>query len=391
MQNYFSSKLFIQILALPLLVCFITGCQNGPVDQPSIPHIIIQNQLVQQQQDVSNFFESIKIVVGGEDAFLIPSKVRNFAYFDKTLFLVHTVPTSKLTALSLDGSIKWQLSAKSDPLTAFSSLSAVHFDQQEQTIQIFDDQKHKFYTYDFEGNFLRVEEGPKIYINDAFMLPEGTRLFSAPDDKNEFEILESSKKAALVRFEPNNNSANPDQILLRNPYFNPDFVPYKDANDFFTDGKDVLFYHRNFDDTLFQIKNLFIDPVLTFGFAKNDQRKQTLSDPNTNRFLGQQFLDDNIPTTSFFTLLDNYALVSYTYDLKEYFTMIDIKNHKTIYNTQDYQCDGKNFSGRLDYSNGILLNQMYAGNYQQLNDEEEESLDTKYLDNSFVYTILTPK
>jgi len=72
-------------------------------------------------------------------------------------------------------------------------------------------------------------------------------------------------------------------------------------------------------------------------------------------------------------------------------SMIDMTSGKTIFNTQNYTCDGNNFSGRLDYSNGILLNQMYAGNYQELNQAEDLEVDTKYLDNSFVYTILTPK
>lgn len=70
---------------------------------------------------------------------------------------------------------------------------------------------------------------------------------------------------------------------------------------------------------------------------------------------------------------------------------VAIESNETIFNTQNYSCDGKKFSGRLDYSNDILLNQMYAGNYQQLNGQEDESLDTKYLDDSFVYTILIPE
>jgi hypothetical protein len=349
----------------------------------------VQNTTIQEKQDLSEYFSQKTIRVTGEAAYLIPGKVRNFEYFNNTLFLIHTEPENVITAISEDGSLKWQLLANDDPISAFTALSAYHFDPGKQEIKVFDHQKQRIYSYDFAGAFLGTEETTGLYATDFFVLPSGEKLFSIPAQQNEFE--QGDKKAALAYFAKNSDHVKPDGILLNNPFYSTNRIPFTDAHDFFQDRNGNLFYHRDFEDTIFQVNNLIPTPLLTFSFAKNDLRKSILSAPEKYPLETMKFLEDNIPYPNFSSPCIDYFLISYTYNEKEIFSMIDMTSHKTIFNTQNYTCAGKNFSGRLDYSNGILLNQMYAGNYQQLNPAEDLEVDTKYLDNSFVYTILLPK
>ena len=368
-----------------ILSCYCFSCQK----ESSLKHIVVQNTAIQEKQDLSDYFSQKTIKVTSEEAYLIPGKVRNFEYFNNTLFLIHTEPENVITAISEDGSLKWQLSANADPISAYTALSAYHFDSDKQEIKVFDHQKQRIYSYDFEGAFLGTEATTGLYATDLFVLPSGEKLFSIPAQQNEFE--QGDEKAALAYFAKNSDHVTPDGILLNNPFYSINRIPFTDAHDFFQDRNGDLFYHRDFEDTIFQINDLLPTPFLTFSFAKNDQRKAILSAPEKYPMETMKFLEDNIPYPYFAIPYVNHFLISYVYNGKEISSMIDMTSGKTLFNTQNYTCDGKSFSGRLDYSNGILLNQMYAGNYQQLNDEEDESLDTKYLDNSFVYTILIPK
>ncbi len=277
-------------------------------------------------------------------------------------------------------------------MTALSTIGDAHFVQSDKIIKVFDDNKQQFYIYNFDGTFLRKEEGPKLYnINDFFITTKRLRMFSVTAYANEFENSEKERKAALVSFDTENNTTRPDHVFLRNYDYSSERSSFIDRRDFFRGDNGKLFYHRDFDDTLFQIKNLDVTPIMTFSFNRNDKRKQILNDSKSNRFILQQFCDDNIPISNFLIPYSNYLLSTYTYNLKELFTMVDMKTKKTIFNTQDYICDGKRFSGRLDYNNGILLNQMYYADYQELNGHELDSDAKAFRDNSFVYTMLTPK
>jgi hypothetical protein len=377
--------LYLQIgLSLIILFCCFS-CQK----EPSLTHVVVQNKAIQEKQDLSDYFSQKTIRATGEDAYLIPGKVRHFEYFDSTLYLFYPQPRNGITAIDSRGNIKWQIFANATPTSSFTALTTFHLDRENRRILVFDDQKHRIYTYDLEGKFINAEDAPSLYINDFYISDSGDQLYSITSQKNAFES--SEEKAALVSFSKSNRGSIPDQTLLRLPLYQPNRIPFNDTHDFYANDNDELYYHREFDDTLFQVNDLIPTPILTYSFAENDRRKNILADPNSNPMIYQHFLDENVPISSFLSLRSSYLLMGYVYNFKEYFTMINIDNNRTIFNTQNYTCDGKNFSGRLDYSNGILLNQMYAGNYQQLNDEKDESLDTKYLDNSFVYTILTPK
>lgn len=384
-------KKLLQSLVLLLIIFATFSCQKEKTDDSAIPHVVIENDNIQGEQDLSRFFNSKTIVVTGEDASKV-SWVRNFEYFDGILCLYSGEPFNFITAINSDGNVLWKLSAKSDPLTAFSTLGEAHFDQANKNIRVFDDNKHQFYIYNFDGAFLRKEEGPKVYgINDFFATNGGRRMFSVTSYKNEFESLEKEKKAALVYFDTENNTTQPNNILLNNYHYRPEGIPFLDSQDFFRGDNGNLFYHRDFGDTLFQIKSLDLSPVVTISFNRNDKRQQILEDPKTNPLILQQFMDDNVPRPYFFLPYSNYLLLSYSYNQKEMFTMVDMKTKKTIINTRDYICNGKRFSGRLDYSNGVLLNQMYGVDYQELNGQVTDPESAVFRDNSFVYTILTPK
>lgn len=387
-QTYLSSLFFSTIILLTF-----TTCQKNTGDLKTIPNIIIENHKIQDQQDISNFFTSKTITVTGEDAIKIPSKVRSFDFFQKTLFLVSRYPSGTITAINEEGKVKWQLSASTDPLTTFTSIWTFHLDRENKKIRVIDDKKERIYSYSLEGDFLGRENIPKSYPNDVYLQQDGSYLLSITAYKNNFEFKEKEKKAALVVFNKDNRSINPDNILLNHYYYNPKHIPFVDFNDFFESGTAELFYHRNFGDTIFQVKNLRVTPVTTFSFAKNDLRKKVLSDPNINVIV-QKFFDENIPRSHFVIPVSNYFLASYDYNEKEIFTMINLETNKTLINTNNYICDGKYFTGRLDYEGGLLLNQMYAGNYNQLQTDKDKEVNTgssKYEEGSFVYTILSPK
>ena len=388
MTDFIRRILFFQVLLVFLLCVTVLSCQREPNSQAGLPHFVIENHKIRDKEDLSSHFQALTIEVDGATSARIPGVTRNFAYTDSTLFLIYPQRNNQIVAVDLDGNIKWDLVADSDPLTSFSSLSAYHFDLENQEINVFDDQKHRIYVYDFMGEHLRTEEIPTLYINDFFLLPTGERLFSTNAMLNTFE--DNQDKTALVAYFAGNNTATPDQILLKNPFYDPNRIRFSDTHDFFRDGQGNTFYHRDFGDTLFQIQNMVAVPRLTYSYAENDKRRQVLTDPKSNPIILANFLEGNIPYSNFIGLLaDDYLLKSYTYNRKEYFTMIDLDKHETVFNTELFQCNGKHFSGRLDYSSGVLLNQMYAGNYQQLNGQQRN--DDEFEDSSLIYTILTPK
>ncbi len=392
--SYLAIRCLIPLLLfLTLILITVTGCQQRAKLDESIPHYTIQNDQTQNEQDLSEYFRSKTIIVQGEDAKLIPGKVRHFEYHNNILYLIRPFPKGTITAIEEDGKVKWQLSADSDPLTSFSRPSKVFIDEKEKIIKVFDDQKHIFYFYDLGGKFLKREQGPKMYINDLFFTQEETLLFSVTALENEFEVGKTGAKAALVMFDEGNNGINPDRILSANHYYNVNSVPYLDFRDFFL-SDDKIFYHQDFNDTLFQFNNNGLLPGFIFSFDQNDKRKEALLTPNRNPITLQYFRDENIPRTNFMVPHRGYILASYVYNGKAFFTMINQNSKETILNTQNAICANKRLSGRLDYSNGVLLNQMYLGNYNELQTPENrlgEAEKSKYQDGDFVYTILSPQ
>lgn len=381
----FSLELFI----LSIILIAANACKQDPDSLSTIEHIVIQNNNIQEQQDLSDFFTTKTITVTGKDATIVPGMVRTFEFFNNTLYLINRQPRGVITALSENGTVQWQLSANSDPLSAFTALSGFHLDRERRKISVFDDQKNRIYVYNLNGDFLGVEDMPSLYINDVYVEKNDTRLFSISAYKNEFEG--DGKKSALIAYFENNNQSQPDTILLSQDSYNSVRAPFVDYRDFFSNDDGELFYHRDFDDTIFQIKNLTIDELLTFSFAENDKRNHAQSNPNTNPLLLQHFLDENIPYSSFIVPQNGYVMAGYVYNFKELFTMVDIKSGDVVFNTQNYICDGINFSGRLDYSRGILLNQMHAGNYYQFNEKQTGNDTLVFEEENLVYTILIPK
>lgn len=387
MNALFRNTFLMKVSFGLLLIIATLSCQRDSEQKPGLPNILIENDKIDGQENVSKYFDATTIEVNGVTAARIPGKTRNFEYADSTIFLIFAAPSNQIIAVHLNGNIAWDLVADSDEFTSFSSLSAYHFDLENRVIKILDHQKHRIYVYDFEGTHQITQKVPAIYINDFFVLPTKERLFSVTSNKNVFE--RDGEKAALVTFSEENNTTDPDQVLLTHPFYNPDRIPFTDSHDFFRDREGNLFFHIDFGDTLFQINDISLKPRLTYSFAKNDRRKQILTEPTGNPIILSQLLEQNIPYSNFISLLgDDYFTMSYTYNGKEFFTMIDLKNLKTLINTELFQCQGKNFSGRLDYASGVFLNQMYAGNYKPMNGQEDTD---EFDDSSLIYTILIPK
>ncbi|MEL6944223.1 MAG: hypothetical protein AAFO82_16300 [Bacteroidota bacterium] len=167
-------------------------------------------------------------------------------------------------------------------------------------------------------------------------------------------------------------------------------MPYKDYNDFFTTKDGSLFYQRDFDSTIYRIEELTANPYIKFSFSENDRRWDIQSNPSSTPILLQELLNENIPYCSYAIPESKFFLASYVYNSKEIFTMIDLESKRTLLNTRNFTCDGKSFSGRMNYSNGILINQMYAGNYYQVNtnpSDEHKTVDAE----DIIYSILIPK
>ncbi len=89
-------KNLLQSLALLLIILTTLSCQRDKSDVSSIPHVVIENNNIQGEQDLSRFFNSKTIVVTGEDASKV-SGVRTFEYLDGTLYIYMLV--SHLTLL----------------------------------------------------------------------------------------------------------------------------------------------------------------------------------------------------------------------------------------------------------------------------------------------------
>ena len=380
-----------------LLVITSSTCRENEERPPSPHHIVIHNNDIQERQDVSSFFSAQTIVVDRAQNNSIPGKVRHFEFFENTLYLVRHYPVGQIIAIDEEGYVKWQLKANADPVTSFSKLSSFELDRARKLISIYDEQKNRIYRYDLNGKYTASEELPSLYFDDVATLGEQATFFSISSRKNEFES--DSTKLALIAYE-NAEVANSTAVpLLSQDHYYSDRVYFTDFSDFFTGSNGSLYYHRNFDDTLFLLESqLRASPILTISFSQNDRREEVVSDPNANIVL-DALNDNNVPNTQFAVIVADYFLAGYTYDNLETFTLVDLENSETLINTQIFRCEGKDFAGRLDYRNGILLNQMYVEDYRVLRStlgdlgQDDDGL-TELLatqdGEDIVYTILTP-
>jgi len=377
--------------AFVFLVTLFTliSCSRLEDESLDIPHYEIQNDNIQKKQDISSFFDIKTILVSEEAGYRIPNMALCFEYIDSTLFLINFAPVGSVIALGVDGTIKWDMAANDDPLTAFSTLSGYFFDRRNKVINIFDTQKNRVYQYDFNGIFLGVEK-VNLYMNDVFILEDGTRLFSTTAYRNEFE--QGGRKAALVSYNADNKNHQPDSVLLWYDLYNPNSMPFLSVDDLFTnDLDDRLYYRRNYDDTIFQIKDLVAEPFLTFSFTKGDRRREIQTNKNGNPMVTQQFLDENVPYADYIAPVSKYLIGQCVYNGKYFFTMIDMESKVTVVNASTYSCNGIELADGLNYSRGMLLNQMYAGDYFQLNEHPSGLALSDVQKENIVYNILTPK
>lgn len=382
-----------------LLVITLSTCQqNEDRRPPSLHHIVIQNNDIQERQDVSSFFSAQTIVVDRGQNSNIPGKVRHFEFFENTLYLVRHYPVGQIIAIDEEGYVKWQLKANSDPITSFAKLSSFNLDREKRWISVYDEQKNRIYRYGLDGKWVANVELPSLYFDDVATLGEQATFFSISSRKNEFES--DSTKLALIAYDKSELANGTAISLLSQEHYYPNRAYFTDFSDFFIGSDGSLYYHRNFDDTLFLLGPQFkVSPVLTTSFSQNDRQKEVVSDPNVDIVL-QAIYDNNVPHTQFTVIVADYFLAGYTYDNQETFTLVGLENNKTLINTQTFRCEGKDFAGRLDYRNGILLNQMYVEDYRALRStlgdlgQDDDGLAELFATRDgedIIYTILTPK
>jgi hypothetical protein len=364
------------------------SCGNAENELPIIKDVIIENDNIKKEQDLSDYFTTTTIIVSGENKHEYPPMVITFDFFEGILYLVSRQPKSEITAMEQDGTIKWKVEAQENSFSGFTTLDGYFLDRDSKIIKIYDDQKNRIFSYDLQGKLQNVEKGLGLDINDFYILSNENRLYSVSAYKNDFE---EGKKAALVAYSKSNEQSFPDTIILYNGLYDSNRIPFKDYDDFFVTKSGRLFYQRDFSDTIYQINNFTATTYMKFSFSENDRRLEVQSTSSSNPLLMQQFLDENIPYSSFVAPEGKFFLASYVYNAKSIFTMIDLESKRTLINTQRFTCNGKRFSGRLDYNNGILMNQMYVEDYYQIN-TKPKSLDKTTLDvEDIVYTILIPK
>jgi hypothetical protein len=361
---------------------FLNSCQREK-KLSDTPHFVIDNNNIKEKQDLSDFFSVKTIIVNEQDAHLIPGMVRTFEYLDGTLILVSRFPKGVISAIDDLGNLKWQLQAEENPLTSFSSLSGFFLDRKNEIIKIFDDDKHRIYSYNLNGEFINVSDGPKFSLSDVYLTEREDLLYSLPAYENGLE--NDDGYAALIKLD--NDDFELDLVLSRHN-IRKLTRPYLDYNNFFEDNKQDVFFHKDFNDTVYNLQNSLLKPELTFSFAKNDRRSLVQNDPNIYQSsLVQYFLDENIPYSMYVLPLSDYVICSYVYNFKEIFAMVDKRTNIMLVNSQKFVCDGVSFAGKLDYNRGVLLNQMHFGNYKQINDLKYNE-QNEHQDETLVYNLL---
>lgn len=363
------------------------SCEDAHDDLTVIKDVVIENHDIQEEQDLSNFFDLMTIVVSGKNKHEHPLMARTFDFFDNILYVVNRQPEGKVTAVKKDGTIKWQLKSQENYVSGFKFLDVYLLDRQNKVIKIFDDGGNRIFTYNLQGMLQSTEKSLGLYTNDVHILNDGNSMYSISAYKNDFE---EDRKVALVAYSKKDKRKLPYSIILYNDLYDSSRMPYKDYNDFFTTKDGSLFYQRDFDSTIYRIEELTANPYIKFSFSENDRRWDIQSNPSSTPILLQELLNENIPYCSYAIPESKFFLASYVYNSKEIFTMIDLESKRTLLNTRNFTCDGKSFSGRMNYSNGILINQMYAGNYYQVNtnpSDEHKTVDAE----DIIYSILIPK
>lgn len=369
----------------------LLSCSNK-AKHPRIPNLYISTRIL-PNKDITQYFKSKIIKISGNDVYKLNGKVRQFKYFNEVLYLIDRQPTQMVSAIDNSGHIKWQLKPGKDP-ESFTTLAAFLIDKTKNTILILDDQTNKIYSYNLNGEYIKTEPLPKIYFNDAIKTNNNYIIFNVAAYRNNFD--ERNTKIALVSFQKDNKTINPNYLLLNQPMYNENNIPYIDYYDFVRDDKYNLFYHREFDDTIYTVDHNRANPYLTIELPNREVITEILLN-NKSGLVLQELLNKNIPFYSYAIPINGLLISSYTFNNQEYFAMVDMKNGDEVFNGNKYICHGIKFEGRLDYSEGILLNQMYGGNFNQLQDENiktnifSKDYNSKTSeDNEIVYIILIP-
>ena len=343
------------ILAIFLL--FGLGCEDDPPPGGGTIDLAGQRDIL----DLSDYISGSRTMnVPLDEASKIPGKTRSFDGTDSILYLYFQEPTNKLIAVNGQGRIAWQRESGTDPKESFQSVSKPFLE--DSTLYVYDRAVQKRFAYTAAGRFVNSVRVP-YYFNDVFHLDDRA-IFSVGDASN--ESLDDAALTTAEVFSVSKDSLSGPVTVLRTRH-TPRIagkIIYQDNFDLISSGSE-LYYHRNFDDSLARWDGKEFTHFTTLHFSTQDRSEEIARDPNVRSTLSALY-DENIPNIRFAAPAGDLMYVGYTYDLTEYTGVL--RGGTFVGGSNLFRVGDTYLYGRLDFSNGRLLNQMYRTAYDYLQD-----------------------
>lgn len=362
-KNYIS--LFIAL--------FLIGCGK----EPSRDHFVVNNGSNHEMVNLDRFFQEKTFSIPFIGAKSINGKVRSFMYYNEILYLVSRQPVGKLMAVNNEGEVLFYLEANSGPNSGFSSIGGVTIDRQSEEIVIYDNIEKVFYWYDLQGVFLR-KRGEDLIVNDLAVTETGCFLMDVSSEKQGFESAETDKAGVVSACSGDGEIVN---TLHFNDFFREELAPFQNYSNFYQiEGS--TYYHQDFTDTIYTVKEDGLSSVLSFSFKHNDRRNEILRSGG-NPLLLSEMIALNVPFAYYCVPFKDYIAISYGYSGIETFAILNKGTGETLFSTNDFKINGHNINGRIDFNGGVFLNQMYLSEYNDLNNEGAGD--------GIQYTILIPR
>jgi hypothetical protein len=311
----------------------------------------IDNEAIQPNADLSEFFTTQTIRVAPEVNLLLDDYLDEILYLNDLLIIVSR-RTGFICAVDEGGELVWKLEAGSQPFDMFQRIGMLAYNEVTQYLEIHDDREQRLYRFDLQGEF--VDRRPFIITGKDF-LPQGDscRLFDISGYPNLVNDTLASPQSLVRICDDGTVSGWKKSTSATAPMITP-FIDYNEFNRF---GQHV-YYNSSLSDSFFLVEEAGLELSYLVDFAANNRSQQVVDDPTiTDTYM--HLYQNQIPYT-WQTIIDDagtfYGI--YNNSRKNFFTIID-PDDRTLVNSAYLRCDDLVFTEFDEYWRGYFFDVLY--------------------------------
>ncbi|MFK8163011.1 MAG: hypothetical protein AB8H12_11165 [Lewinella sp.] len=342
---------FVYALAF-LMLPHCADIQNESVNDSSIfstsiPHYDLPSKPLSAVGDVTGVVSGIRRIQLSPDVAERIGIISEFMVVDGTdLILIDDVAGS-IVRLNAAGKIVWQVLAKDDDYRFFTNIVECTFDSFSRRIIVHNSEKSFF--FDFDGNPIDVKQKPGFDYHQLFYASSSDQLFSAQGYRND-HIISSSKQLFWFK------DSILQEVLINSVPYAPEFAFYGGLPEF-TRLNDETYYHATLHDTFFKVNLPSVLPAFTLDVPTRPTIEEIMRNESIDRKF--RFMTENgIPILISVVPDVNNIFISYKYNRRNYFSVLDRKTKKWIVGSEMIRYENTYLFAPVLYHDNYFLREM---------------------------------